>query len=369
MMSDDGHKNLEPPLRTSIDDSGAHGLGRDLQDRTCDQDNALLTQHVDSSDSDEHFSDAQSGLENSGAASPVVPITRVEKGDSDGRHGEVPGTLASRMRKNDAEPDEVAVVPDTTGGVDSSANKGRLIHTNIVEKVEPSSLAHGEISGILAHDQRTTDAAPNMVVELDHSSPQFNQHSGVASTPGNLPIPITKIEKVDSAPSHGEVPGTKAFEMRKEDAEPDIVEEVGDSPGKTNLIPDKSERLTRSVSPTFHGARSSAISHSRGSLSGAGEIMTKDGFDEQEDGFIGGGVGDDFDDFEDGEDAEFGEFDDGFHRAESVHPLQFTHSSTAFVSSNTLFVPALNDQLVPSPFSIMPSSTPQKISKPPRNHI
>ena len=44
------------------------------------------------------------------------------------------------------------------------------------------------------------------------------------STPGGLPIPKTVVEMVDpKAPSHGDVPGTAAWEMRRMDAEPDDV--------------------------------------------------------------------------------------------------------------------------------------------------
>ena len=89
------------------------------------------------------------------------------------------------MRENDAAPDEIAIIPEGQSG-------------------SPSGL------GGLTPETR----------------------SRASSTPGDRPIPITKVEKVDSKPSFGEVPGTKAFELRKEDAEPDIVEEVGDAPGK-----------------------------------------------------------------------------------------------------------------------------------------
>jgi hypothetical protein len=88
------------------------------------------------------------------------------------------------MRENDAAPDEIAIIPDGT----SSPITG---------------------PGRLSSDTR----------------------SRASSTPGDLPIPITKLEKVDSKPSHGEVPGTVAYELRKEDAKPDIVEEVEDAPG------------------------------------------------------------------------------------------------------------------------------------------
>ncbi|EAT81341.2 hypothetical protein SNOG_11633 [Parastagonospora nodorum SN15] len=40
------------------------------------------------------------------------------------------------------------------------------------------------------------------------------------------PIPITRVERVDDAPAHGEVPGTDAYKKRTQDAVPDEVEIV-----------------------------------------------------------------------------------------------------------------------------------------------
>lgn len=36
-------------------------------------------------------------------------------------------------------------------------------------------------------------------------------------------VPKMVVEKVDEEPSHGEVPGTAAYEMRQADAQPDVV--------------------------------------------------------------------------------------------------------------------------------------------------
>ena len=42
--------------------------------------------------------------------------------------------------------------------------------------------------------------------------------------PGGKPIPKTMVEKVDpDIPSHGEVPGTHAYELRQADTAPDKV--------------------------------------------------------------------------------------------------------------------------------------------------
>jgi len=214
-MPEDEQGNLEPPRRTSIADPGAHDL--------------------ESSDSDDHFSDAQSGLEQrSGTASPIVSLTRVEKVDDEPRHGEVPGTDAYHMRERDAESDEVAVVPESdekeakSSLSVSTSPGGQPIPTTLVEKIDPSTPSHGEVPGTLAHEKRAADAVPDMVVRSRDRSHSASSRSRAPSTPGDLPVPITRVEMVESEPSHGEVPGTEAFEIRKGDAEPDVVEQVED---------------------------------------------------------------------------------------------------------------------------------------------
>ncbi len=280
-------ETLEPPIRKSIDDPGAHDLGKRNIHRVRRHTLTNLAS-IESSDSDDHFSDARSDI-NPGVASPVVPLTRVEKVDDETRYGEEPGTEAYHMRENDAAPDEIAIIPDGT----SSPITG---------------------PGRLSTDTR----------------------SRASSTPGDLPIPITKVEKVDSKPSHGEVPGTTAYELRKEDAQPDIVEEVGDAPGMDVSAPRASERLTESGSPTL--PRSSGLSHARRKSSAASRkqaplpITTE--YHEDEDGSEGD-FGDDFDDFEEGEeDAEFGDFDDGFQEAVPAPRPQSIPVLPSFVSSN-----------------------------------
>ncbi|KAI9682187.1 MAG: hypothetical protein M1817_000241 [Caeruleum heppii] len=135
---------------------------------------------LESGDEDEHFSDATEGNPPdaslpSGASSPI-PTTRVEKVDEVPSHGEIPGTEAYNLRTQDAVPDEVDVV-----------------------------------------SRPKTPDAP--IDDLPTTRPR----SG--TTPGDLPIPKTIVSKVDDSPRHGDVPGTDAFEKRKGDAQPDVVEE------------------------------------------------------------------------------------------------------------------------------------------------
>jgi hypothetical protein len=224
------------------------------------------------------------------------------------------------MRESDAKPEAVSVLPEGNEYNDTeprfSTPGGYPIPITLVEKVDPASPSHGEVPGTIAHEKRAADAVPDLVVKTGERSRSSSTRSRAGSTPGNLPIPITKVEKVDSEPSHGEVPGTKAFELRKEDAEPDIVEEVGDAPGKDARFSWISERLTESGSPTSRGDRSPINRKSPG----AGKETATDEYNEEEDG-ADDGFGDDFDDFEEGEnDAEFGDFDDGFEESHAAAP-------------------------------------------------
>lgn len=65
---------------------------------------------ADSSESEDHFSDAQSAPRSPNNASPI-PKLRIEKVDNEPSYGEVPGTEAYKLREGDAEPDEIAILP------------------------------------------------------------------------------------------------------------------------------------------------------------------------------------------------------------------------------------------------------------------
>ncbi|KAI9732071.1 MAG: hypothetical protein M1818_007666 [Claussenomyces sp. TS43310] len=285
-------EKLQPPSVTT-EDPGAHEL-------------------VDSEESEDHFSDAQSE-HHSGRSSPI-PITRVEKVDNEPSHGEVPGTDAYKLREGDAQPDQIAVIPEEDRSQPSlrtsrpSTPGGKPIPTTVVEKIDASSPGHGEVPGTSAHEMRRADAVPDLVLRTPEGSPSPSNISRprAGSTPGDLPIPITKVEKVDSEPRHGEIPGTEAYEMREGDAEPDIVEVVGDVPG----------------SPTSNADRSPSISHARRNPSETEKTLMAEecaDYDEAEDGEADAAFGDDFDDFAEGEeDAEFGDFNDDYREPEAV---------------------------------------------------
>ena len=135
------------------------------------------------------------------------------------------------MRTQDAVPDEIEVVPEGISSRPSSRTGGSPGGTPIpktrVEKVDPASPSHGEVPGTFAHELRKADAVPDAIVKAGDSS----QNSSVG-TSGSPTIPTTVVTRVDSIPSHGEVPGTDAYNIRSSDADPDVVEKKGDVPSK-----------------------------------------------------------------------------------------------------------------------------------------
>ncbi|KAI2629645.1 hypothetical protein GGR54DRAFT_585914 [Hypoxylon sp. NC1633] len=237
MPSERRSVSLEAPERKGTEDPGAHELT--------------------SSDSDEHFSDAQSSPKDSpGSASPV-PRTRVEKVDDEPSYGEVPGTEAYEKRTRDAAPDEIAIITD--------------------QKPEPVSPTDRPV------------------------------------TPGGHPIPKTVVEESADAP--GSSTHHYHENLRQADAAPDFVRKP-DGTGEANPIPftvDTTKHSTDDMavapslkSPVTHRRRKSSAARSTAGFGLGGPNNNND------DDF-----GDDFDDFEEGdEDADFGDFGDGFQAAE-----------------------------------------------------
>ncbi|KAI9779054.1 MAG: hypothetical protein M1839_007720 [Geoglossum umbratile] len=300
-------QRLKPPPVVGIGDPGAHELDT-------------------SEDEDEHFSDASEGRQ-SPASRPHSPIpsTRVEKVDGGPSYGEVPGTSAYEMRKEDAVPDEVEIIRDSDDGkkvIDRPTTPGgRPIPTTVVEKVDPLTPSHGEVPGTDAHEIRKADAVPDLVLKIpepgvkSEAISQSRSPSPTTGTPGDKPIPITKLSRVDSLPSH-RVPGIRTFNKQREDAPPDIVERSPDVECKGSPTPS----INRSTIQSHARRRSSGVKRTplASSPVAAGSVDGRklEEYDENEDGDEGNeDFGDDFDDFEEGgEDEDFGDFDDGFQR-------------------------------------------------------
>ncbi|KAH8175990.1 hypothetical protein LIA77_04408 [Sarocladium implicatum] len=241
MASSEG---LEPPQDPNTADPGARQL-------------------AESSDSEDQFTDAQSGPVSPNAGSPI-PKTRVERVDDRPAHGEVAGTDAHEKRLQDAEPDEIAVVPDT-------------------------------------------DDTPTPLAE----QPLSTEHSDV---------PATVVEE-----SVGDLPGPHSDEFkakREADATPDVVvasdgtEKAGDESSESTGSSHDGEETSPSDArdpPTAvpsDDANDEQISDARQQEEDEEEEEDKDENNDDDEG-------DDFDDFEEGdEDEDFDDFEDGFQQAE-----------------------------------------------------
>ena len=138
-------------------------------------------------------------------------------------------------------PDELEVISDEGGSKTSPSGNhheqsegvaAQSIPKTVVEKVDPTSPSHGEIPGTTAHSLRKADAVPDVILQTqEHGAISSSENVDNAVSPA-IPVPKTVITKVDSNPSHGEVPGTDAFDIRKGDAKPDLIEKKGDISGK-----------------------------------------------------------------------------------------------------------------------------------------
>ena len=129
------------------------------------------------------------------SSSASVPVTRVERVDDNPSYGEVPGTSAYKLRTQDAVPDEIEIVPE--GSRSRSASRlseadrpltpgGTMIPKTIVEKVEPDQPSHGEVPGTAAYEKRRADAEPDEVLKSPIKTRQNLE--GMSNT---LALPVT----------------------------------------------------------------------------------------------------------------------------------------------------------------------------------
>ena len=108
-----------------------------------------------------------------------------------------------------------------------------------MERVD-SSPSYGEVPGSPAYGKRECDAVPDEVVILSGPNSRRQSTSGNsdrASSPSGGTTPRTVVEKVDpESPSYGDVPGTPAYDLRKADTPPDLVRKVSESQNGTPKV-------------------------------------------------------------------------------------------------------------------------------------
>lgn len=188
---------------------------------------------AESSDSEDHFSDAQSGPsgdeeatlaaaavaagEMAGLAAPSsatsshrnspIPRTRVEKVTQEPSYGEVPGTEAWVKRAEDAEPDEIAIVPDERERARLAAEEAERakrpsppVPITVVEETPDAdgSVTHQPTPKQLAHHR--ADAPPDLVLR-----PAEGAEGAKTDGDGEGAKPKGAINKADA---DGGIPGT-----------------------------------------------------------------------------------------------------------------------------------------------------------------
>lgn len=195
---------------------------------------------------DEHFSDASEGHQrlnsqvSSGRASPI-PRTRVEKVDDSARYGEIPGTPEYEKRGQDAVPDEIEILSQGSRSRSHSIGVtrerpltpgGTPIPRTVVEMIDPSEPSYGEIPGTRAYRQREEDAVPDAVLKTSSSLKSLPFVSSPDESGPAPAVPETLLSRVDSIPDTGVTSRPTAHKRHPSDALPDAVERISDSIGK-----------------------------------------------------------------------------------------------------------------------------------------
>ncbi|PYH40912.1 uncharacterized protein BP01DRAFT_360891 [Aspergillus saccharolyticus JOP 1030-1] len=273
---------------------------------------------------DEPFTDANEGHQQppsrpssaTGRTSPI-PLTRVERVDENPAHGEVPGTSAYEIRTRDAVPDQVEVIPDGSRSRSTSTSRQQQrpmtpsspIPRTVVEKVDLDQPSHGDVPGTPAYELRKADAVPDVVMKASDSDDAAPNPESV-SIPTNTPVPETLLSRVNS-PTNDEETLPQSSSDDNEESQPHAHRAKPSDPQ-----PDQTETVT--VAPPDSPA--SHRSHTRRKSS-----VTDDEFGDEE---TPGGGADDFDDFTEGQDdmgdfddADFGDFDDGFQEPSATVPV------------------------------------------------
>lgn len=239
-------------------------------------------------------------------------------------HGDVPGTHAYEQRGQDAVPDEIEVVPEgsrsrshSRAGLQDrpSTPGGSPIPQTLVEKVDPNTPSHGDVPGTPAYDQRKADAVPDFVMKMpEHGESRLPSPTLAPSEPNSAdaPVPETRLSRVNSLPSEEPMSGRRAHSRSPSDALPDSTETIPDSPGKLLFYSTGCHgRLTNAGSPTSLQNSSAHGGHAR-----RRSTLTKGDNAEGGQVVVDQEPVDDFDDFAEEQDEmgedDFGDFDDGF---------------------------------------------------------
>ncbi|KAK7752702.1 hypothetical protein SLS62_005254 [Diatrype stigma] len=180
-----------------------------------------------------------------------------------------------------------------------------------VERVDDAP-AHGEVPGTEAYNKRTEDATPDEIAFVPETI--SSQSTGRSLSPGGHPIPKTVVDETEDIP--GSTTHHYHEQLHQADATPDMVHKA-DGTGEVNPVPSSAgtSKEGSGDTPETPTLSSTVPRQRRKSAVEAGDDHNHDDNDDD--------FGDDFDDFEEGgegDDDDFGDFDDGFQQAEADTP-------------------------------------------------
>lgn len=148
-----------------------------------------LTPLTETSDSEDHFSDAKSAPMSPAPGSPI-PRTRVEKVNHEPSHGEVPGTEAHRIREEDAKPDEIGQAPDSTVPSPQQASPASATPSEaseppktVVNESAGSTEPHTEEFKERIEDAHKADASPDVITQEDDEAESEKESGSPAESP------------------------------------------------------------------------------------------------------------------------------------------------------------------------------------------
>lgn len=133
-------------------------------------------------------------------------------------------------------PDEIEVIPEgSRSRSQSTADRpqfpeGSPVPRTMVERVDPERPSHGDVPGTDAYEQRKADAVPDLVMTAPEAggTPEPNPESNGNSAT----VPETVVSQVESRPDEGRKSSPHAHRRKTSDAVPDATEMVPDAPGK-----------------------------------------------------------------------------------------------------------------------------------------
>ncbi|KAF7177544.1 hypothetical protein CNMCM7691_005837 [Aspergillus felis] len=278
---------------------------------------------------DEHFSDASEGHERShsrpqsGRASPI-PLTRVERVDDRPAHGEIPGTPAFEKREQDAVPDEIEIIP--TGSRSRSSSTvgsqtrpltpgGSPIPRTIVEKVDLNQPSHGDVPGTLAYEKRRADAVPDLVIKAPERISDIDSPADGAES--NEPESVTSTQvpaTVISQVDSTAIEDTTSHLHAHRRRPSDATPDVMEKTPDAPDLPDSSS--SNSSAHQDHTSRRGSLTSENVNLDlGDVDADLDYGDNDEPENPQDQATADDFDDFaeeQDLADDDFGDFDDGF---------------------------------------------------------